>query len=127
VLSVDHTEIGYLIAERWNLPNTLCAVIRHHHEPEQATDAGDGKLLQLVAAANVFCKMKHLQDPAEIEAMAKEYAASPHNYCSLDAAQVVAALHEYWAGRDEAMRLFGPRGSLDSVTEGRPSVESAPA
>ena len=127
VLGVDHTEIGYLIAERWNLPKSLCAVIRFHHEPDQAVDAGDGKLLQLVAAANVFCKMKHRDNPAEIEAMAKEYAASPFNFFSLDSAQVIAALQEYWGGREEAMRLFGPRGNLGPAAEARPSEEKAPA
>lgn len=127
VLGVDHTEIGYLIAERWNLPKSLCAVIRFHHEPEKAVDAGDGKLVQLVAAANVFCKMNHHDSPAKIEAMAKEYAASPFNFLSLDSAQVTAALHEYWSGRDEAMRLFGPRGNLGPAAEGQPSEEKAPA
>jgi putative nucleotidyltransferase with HDIG domain len=122
ILGVDHTEIGYLIAERWNLPKSLCAVIRHHHEPDLATDAGDGKLLQLVAAANVFCKMKDVEDEGEIEAMAKEYAASPHNYFSLDAAQVVTALREYWGDRDEAMRLFGPRGDFAQVAEANASA-----
>jgi putative nucleotidyltransferase with HDIG domain len=126
VLGVDHTEIGYLIAERWNLPKSLCNVIRFHHEPEQATDAGDGKLLQLVAAANVFCKMMQQDDPAEIEAMAKDYAASPFNFFKLETTQVVAALHEYWSNRDEAMRLFGPRGAL-AAAEAQASEEKTPA
>ena len=127
VLGVDHTEIGYLISERWNLPKSLCAVIHFHHEPEQAVDAGDGKLLQLVAAANVFCKMKQCENEIEIEAMAQEFAASPFNFFSLDAAQVVAALQEYWVGREEAMRLFGPRGDLAQPAEAHPSEETAPA
>ena len=36
VLGITHAEIGYIIAERWNLPPNLCMTIRHHHSPDSA-------------------------------------------------------------------------------------------
>jgi hypothetical protein len=70
--------------------------------------------------------MMQQDDPAEIEAMAKDYAASPFNFFKLETTQVVAALHEYWSNRDEAMRLFGPRGAL-AAAEAQASEEKTPA
>ena len=36
VLGFNHTEIGKLLAEKWNLPTKLGQVIAHHHRPEYA-------------------------------------------------------------------------------------------
>ena len=35
---VNHGELGALIAEKWNFPEVIIAVIRHHHEPDLAPD-----------------------------------------------------------------------------------------
>lgn len=37
-LGIDHAEVGAILAENWKLPEIFRAVIRHHHEPAQATD-----------------------------------------------------------------------------------------
>jgi putative nucleotidyltransferase with HDIG domain len=39
VFSMDHTEIGELIAQRWHFPPEVVSVIRHHHEPISRTSA----------------------------------------------------------------------------------------
>ena len=36
VAGVNHGELGALIAEKWNFPETVISVIRHHHEPDLA-------------------------------------------------------------------------------------------
>ena len=36
---VNHSEIGALIAEKWNFPDIIISVIRHHHEPDMASPA----------------------------------------------------------------------------------------
>ena len=36
VLGYTHAEVGKLLAERWNLPPKLIAVIGHHHDPAAA-------------------------------------------------------------------------------------------
>lgn len=37
-LGYDHAMLGALAMERWNLPETLVEVVRHHHQPEQAPE-----------------------------------------------------------------------------------------
>lgn len=44
---VNHGEVGALIAEKWNFPEVIVSVIRHHHEPDMAT-AETKKLTSLV-------------------------------------------------------------------------------
>ena len=36
VAGVNHGELGALIAEKWNFPQSVISVIRHHHEPDLA-------------------------------------------------------------------------------------------
>jgi putative nucleotidyltransferase with HDIG domain len=36
VFGVDHTEIGWRLAEKWSFPASLAETIRHHHVPERA-------------------------------------------------------------------------------------------
>jgi putative nucleotidyltransferase with HDIG domain len=38
ILWIDHGEIGYMIAERWNLPQKIGTIIRHHHRPQDAPE-----------------------------------------------------------------------------------------
>ena len=38
VAGVNHGEIGALIAEKWNFPEVIVSVIRHHHEPDLAPE-----------------------------------------------------------------------------------------
>jgi putative nucleotidyltransferase with HDIG domain len=35
LLGATHSEIGYRLAKRWSLPDSLSEVIRHHHTPER--------------------------------------------------------------------------------------------
>jgi putative nucleotidyltransferase with HDIG domain len=51
----DHADIGYWLAERWNLPVTLGEAIHYHHQPELATEMPE--LAQVV----------HLADKLSIE------------------------------------------------------------
>lgn len=36
VAGVNHGSVGALIAEKWNFPDVIISVIRHHHEPDLA-------------------------------------------------------------------------------------------
>lgn len=38
VAGVNHGEIGALVAEKWNFPEVIVSVIRHHHEPDLASE-----------------------------------------------------------------------------------------
>jgi len=50
---VNHSEVGALIAEKWNFPDIIITVIRHHHEPDMASPATK-KLTSLVYLADML-------------------------------------------------------------------------
>jgi putative nucleotidyltransferase with HDIG domain len=54
VLGYTHTQIGHFLAERWNLPETVAAVILHHHAPEAA--GAYGQEAAIVHLADVLCR-----------------------------------------------------------------------
>ena len=54
VLGYSHTEIGKLLAEKWNLPSKLVQIIAHHHQPN---DAGSFTMeAAIVHLADIFCR-----------------------------------------------------------------------
>jgi HD-like signal output (HDOD) protein len=53
----DHTELGYVIGERWRLPEVSLAAIRWHHDPASCPPP-HGRLVHCVAVANVACSSK---------------------------------------------------------------------
>ena len=34
VFGFDHTEVGYILGNRWQLPKQIVSVMRHHHKPQ---------------------------------------------------------------------------------------------
>lgn len=34
VFGFDHTEVGYLLSNKWQLPKTFISIMRHHHKPQ---------------------------------------------------------------------------------------------
>lgn len=57
VAGVNHGEIGALIAEKWNFPDVIVSVIRHHHEPDLAP-AATKKLTSLVYLSDMMAHYK---------------------------------------------------------------------
>ncbi len=51
VLGIDHAEAGAFLLERWDLPASLVAAVRHHHQPE--TFQGNEQARQLVDSVHV--------------------------------------------------------------------------
>ncbi len=49
VIGTTHAEIGATLAENWNIPQSVTAMIEFHHEPERAPD----EFLQLVQIVNI--------------------------------------------------------------------------
>jgi putative nucleotidyltransferase with HDIG domain len=52
---MNHAEIGALIAEKWNFPESLINAIRYHHDPASAPER-DRVLVDTVYLANMFCE-----------------------------------------------------------------------
>ena len=53
IAGVNHSEVGALIAEKWNFPEIVISVIRHHHEPDMASPTTK-KLTSLVYLADMI-------------------------------------------------------------------------
>lgn len=55
VLGMDHAEIGATLARAWNLPESVCAAVRWHHEPDRAVE--HQQLVTLVHVADCLAHM----------------------------------------------------------------------
>jgi HD-like signal output (HDOD) protein len=38
VMSMNHAEVGYIVARHWGLPERICRAIMYHHSPAQCDD-----------------------------------------------------------------------------------------
>lgn len=56
IMGYDHQEIGERILTKWKFPEVLKAIVRYHHEPEQAPTEYR-KIVSLVHVANSICLM----------------------------------------------------------------------
>ncbi|MBU8869292.1 MAG: HDOD domain-containing protein [Gemmatimonadales bacterium] len=50
ILGFDHTDVGELLLNKWQMPGNLRACVKHHHDPAGADS--DTQLANIVAAAN---------------------------------------------------------------------------
>ena len=60
---ISHPEAGVILGNRWNLPENLLNVIKHHHHPEETRT--DYELVSLVYFADLF--MSRFQVAYEVE------------------------------------------------------------
>jgi len=51
---IVHPEIGYIVAEGWNLPESLSNVIKYHHNPLESEN--NPKMAGIVYLGNIFAK-----------------------------------------------------------------------
>jgi putative nucleotidyltransferase with HDIG domain len=54
----DHTVIGAMLAERWNLGLDLIEVVRRHHDPDNATY--EKPLVAIVSFTDLLCRVRNL-------------------------------------------------------------------
>ncbi len=57
LLSVDHTEVGAILAQNWRFPEGLMETVRYHHKPENAST--DRNLVAVVYLANLLMSRFH--------------------------------------------------------------------
>jgi putative nucleotidyltransferase with HDIG domain len=55
---MNHAEIGALIAEKWNFPESLVMAIRYHHDPSSSPEE-NRDLVETVYLANMFCEYEN--------------------------------------------------------------------
>uniref|UniRef100_A0A7C4MMI0 HDOD domain-containing protein n=1 Tax=Desulfatirhabdium butyrativorans TaxID=340467 RepID=A0A7C4MMI0_9BACT len=54
VLGFTHTEVGRVLAEKWNLPSKLTKIIAHHHHPAKAGRFAEEAAV--IHVADIFCR-----------------------------------------------------------------------
>jgi putative nucleotidyltransferase with HDIG domain len=133
VLGVDHTRIGALIAERWQLPKSLCLVIEFHDDPDSEDIPAHEDLVQLVAVANSICRFRSSDDPDKLREEVEAFVESPRNYLKLDVERTMEMLEEIWRIKSDALKTFGPGdsgqtvGEIEKEAEGESSGARRPA
>jgi len=63
VFGFDHAELGFLAAESWRLPATVCNMIRYHHRPSMATEAL--AMTGIVSIADSLVTLRQAGQPIE--------------------------------------------------------------
>ncbi len=59
VLGIGHPQVGQMLAEKWNLPDTLTQAIAYHHEPKVAGNAHK-KFVAIVHLADAIARLENL-------------------------------------------------------------------
>ena len=127
VLGIDHTKIGAWISERWKLPQALCWVIEFHHEPESEEIPGDSELVKLVAVANVMCRIRKKDDPADVANDVEEFVHSDQNLFEFSVEKATSLLHDVWSIKSDAMKTIGsglPSDTVAALEEKEKAAES---
>lgn len=66
VMGIDHAEVGFLITDQWNLPQTICLAIKAHH----CSPAPEADLEAIAYLSNILVKERGIacsEDPAVAE------------------------------------------------------------
>ena len=95
-LDAFHTQVGRLLAERWELPDTVLEAIARHHEIETAADLG--KATQVTALADLMAYV-----------VVKPDEAQQTERSTLDGHPLYAALNLY---PDDVDALFAKRATI---------------
>ena len=74
VFGYDHTQVGFLLATAWALPDAIADTIRWHHEPEAAQS--DHTLCATVSLANSWCVKNELGPDARPDLVLAELASA---------------------------------------------------
>ncbi len=61
-LGFDHSEVGYWLAEKWNLPEDLSSAIRYHHNPLKSPKNEYRIIAGIVSVANILADILNFGD-----------------------------------------------------------------
>jgi len=65
IFDIDHSLVGGLISEKWQLNENMSNALCHHHAPEEATE-GNRRLIFTVALANLFANMMKIGSSGDL-------------------------------------------------------------
>lgn len=75
MLEINHCELGALLAEHWNLAETIVAVLRHHHSDNLSQDAVGQPLIAMTHLAEKLLPTFGMGDPSSSGIMIEEWLA----------------------------------------------------
>lgn len=82
VLGFDHTDVGQLLLEKWQIPGNLQACVKYHHNPSES--GKDLQLVQIVAAGNYLshafgsqADIAHAENPDDFQLMSDDLGLTP--------------------------------------------------
>lgn len=99
VIGADHTQIGAMLIEKWQLPEDLLVVVREHH----AMGVQDNQMLDAVFAANQIIKQKKVGDGGNT--FVEELPENVSNRFGMNLEELNASLGDISAEVDKA-RVF---------------------
>lgn len=102
VFTVDHTQIGSLLGEKWNLPLHLVACLREHHGQNQESSP----ITDAVSAANQISKELKLGNSGE--SIIEELPKGISDLFGADMAKIIASLGDVNAEMEKAMIFIKP-------------------
>jgi len=97
VFTVDHTQIGSLLGEKWNLPSHLVACLRQHHDHDQEHSL----IIDAVSAANQISKELKLGDSGE--SMIENIPKRISDLFGMEMAGIIASLGDVNGEMEKAM------------------------
>lgn len=59
ILGQNHAEVGALVTQKWNLPESITNIIRYHHSPEKASD--DSYLAEVVCVGDYLANQLEMK------------------------------------------------------------------
>ncbi|HIJ72636.1 MAG TPA: HDOD domain-containing protein [Candidatus Hydrogenedentes bacterium] len=100
IVGLSHTEAGYELAHRWNLPAEIAEPIRFHHRPERATTAKTQVAVVAVAELMVRARGRTVEENKDVFLGYENIL----DMLDLDSETAEAVLEEYLVLRDHALR-----------------------
>ncbi|MEJ5348002.1 MAG: HDOD domain-containing protein [Desulfosoma sp.] len=87
VLGTDHAEAGFLLAQRWSLPDMIAQAVRWHHRPEKSEETAALLLYLADTLAQVAEGRKSwkalLEDTFTFNLVQDRLGLDPKNFCAL--------------------------------------------
>ncbi len=109
ILGLDHADIGFEVCQHWNIPETISAAIKFHHQPSKSED---DELSYIIFMADSIANMaKALEDTESM--MAQMDGVDAHMYMIDDGALAFLELTE-----EDVPRVLGEaRQAVDNLSE----------
>ncbi len=82
VLGADHAQIGGMLLDRWEFPNSMIGAVRHHHSPLACLDfPADAALIHVADIISLAMELGHSGDqtPPRLESEAWTVLGLPHS------------------------------------------------